>query len=122
METLTGTLHRSKTRKRSMNWVKDWALMLAEEAGVVATRYYPERVFVSGDVPNTTGRGNMVWSQVSAKPFEGVPDGARVQFRANVKRWDNGNGHSLGGTCSRVRDVETLPPSAPIAGPRGVLP
>lgn len=112
-ETLTGTLNRSRLRKQSStkNWFADWIRSATEDAGLAKIRYYPETGFVSGDMPNTTGRSGMVWKLASLKAFDGVPNGARVRFTAQVEHWDNGNGHSLGGTCRRVRNVECLPPS-----------
>ena len=107
---ITGTLKRSRVRRRLSNWAADFARLLAEEAGLVEARYYKETAYVSGETLNTTGRGNNVWSLASLTAFEGIASGARVRFTAIVRRWDNGNGHSLGGTCLRVRDVEVLPP------------
>jgi hypothetical protein len=112
--TLVGVLYRSKRRKHDRDWWKDLARMTAEGAGLVPTRYEKETGYVSGETLNTTGRGHNVWSLASLKAFDGIASGTRVRFKASVRRWDNGGGHSLGGDCSRVRDVEVLP-SAPEA-------
>jgi hypothetical protein len=105
--TITGTLQRSKTRRRANNWVDDFALLLAEQAGLVEPRYYKERVYVVSDAMNTNGQEDIL-RLPNPKAVDGIAHGARVRFTANVRRWDNGNGHSLGGDCSRVRNVEVL--------------
>lgn len=107
-EVITGTLHRSKQRKGPRNWVADYFLLAAEAAGLATPKYYRERGYVSGDTLNTTGKGQNVWNLTSLKPFGDLPDGTRVQCTATVERWDNGNGHSLGGHLLRVRDVKVL--------------
>ena len=47
-ETITGTLQRERIRKADRDWVKDYARILAEEAGLLPVRYWPETVFVLG--------------------------------------------------------------------------
>ena len=110
-EVITGTLHRSRTRKGPRNWIADYFLMTAEAAGLAEPKYFPERGYISGDTLNTTGKRNNVWSLTSLKPFGDLPSGTRVKFTATVERWDNG----MGGKCRRVRDVEVLAAVQPAA-------
>lgn len=65
-------------------------------------------VYVRGDTTCTDGTPSF-WKFANIKSVDGVADGDRVQFTADVDHWDNGNGHSLGGTCRRVRDVVVEP-------------
>lgn len=104
-EVITGTLRRTRTRKANSNWARDLCDHIAEEAGLKAVRYWPERVYVSGDTLGSAGKPH-VRSVPRPKAFDGIPDGARVRFTANVSRWDNG----LGGTCSRIKNVEAYVP------------
>lgn len=115
--TITGILRRSKQRKSPRNWIAAMARREAEDVGLVTARYYPETGYVEGDTLNTLGRQPNVWSLASLKAFDDLPSGTRVRFTASVERWDNGNGHSLGGTCRRVRNVEVLPPVEVVAEP-----
>lgn len=108
-EVITGTLVRSKTRRapRSRNWIAAALRWAIEDAN--GTAKYDEDVYIRGDTLNTTGLRHNVWSLASIKPFGDIASGARVQCTALVRRWDNGNGHSLGGTLLRVQDVQVLP-------------
>lgn len=102
-ETITGTLQRERIRKADRDWVKDYARILAEEAGLLPVRYWPETVFVLGDDRTPQGRP-MLWSAPDGtKAFGDIPHGTRVCFVATVKRWTNG----IGGDISHIRNVES---------------
>lgn len=107
-ETISGVLRRNKTRKGLRNWAADFGRLLAEQAGTVEPRYWPETAYISGDEQQKNpGNRGMMWGLCGrwTKALEGVADGSRVTIVATVRRWDNG----IGGDCTRIKLVAHEP-------------